>query len=126
MKVDKRVAALEALYAELPSLECQGLCGDCCHFIGMTRLEQGRIRRAGGPVIQIVDTPCPALDFMGRCSVYAQRPIICRLWGVVADMPCHYGCTPERYLTPEEGREFLARVQAIAGEEWVENVPHDQ
>jgi uncharacterized protein len=125
LKPDKKVEALERLYAELPSLDCQGLCGDCCHFIGMTRLEQGRITQVGGPEIKLWDSPCPALDFMGRCSVYTRRPLICRLWGVVEDMPCHYGCKPERYLTNEEGRVFLARVQAIAGEEWIENATHE-
>lgn len=125
MKVDRRAEAMEKLYAELPSIDCQELCGDCCSFIGMTRMEQGRITQIGGPVINIWDIPCPALSFTGRCTVYARRPLICRLYGVVEDLLCPYGCTPERVLTREEGRSFLARAQAIAGEEWVENAPHE-
>lgn len=117
----QKVQALEALYAELPSIECQGLCGDSCHFIGMTSLERERIRRTSGHDITIIDSPCPALDFMGRCSTYPQRPMICRLWGIVENMPCHYGCKPSpRYLTYEEGKEFLARSEMISGAESLE------
>lgn len=124
VKVDRRAEALEKLYAELPSVDCQELCGDCCSFIGMTRLEQRRITQVGGPEIKIWQMPCPALSIMGRCTVYTRRPMICRLYGVVEDLRCPYGCEPERMLTREEGREFLARVQAIAGEDWIENDTH--
>lgn len=83
----------------------------------MTEFERNRIIKAGGPGIRIWESPCPALDFVGRCSVYEHRPMICRLWGLVEDMPCHYGCKPERYLTRAEGHDFLTRLQEITGEE---------
>lgn len=82
----------------------------------MTHFERDRIKTAGGPDIQIVQSPCPALDFIGRCSVYEIRPLICRLWGVVETMKCHYGCEPERYLTDEEGKVFFARLHYLLGE----------
>jgi len=110
-------AQMDALYAELPTIECKGLCGDTCHFIGMTRLEHGRIRRATGHDIRMEQSPCPALDFMGRCAVYTLRPLICRLWGVVDVLPCHYGCKPSpRYLTYEEGKVFILRARDISGD----------
>lgn len=111
-----RIAELDALYSELPSLECQGLCGESCAHIGMTTMERERIAESG-PRITFDQNPCPALDFIGRCMVYDKRPMICRLWGVVEDMKCHYGCEPERYLTREEGFTFLARVREITGED---------
>jgi hypothetical protein len=40
------------------------------------------------------DYTCPALKD-GRCSVYDVRPTLCRLWGVVEDMPCPWGCVPD-------------------------------
>lgn len=115
-RYDERVSELEALYAELPTIECMGLCGDACHFIGMTTLERERIRRTSGHDIKILDSPCPALDFMGRCATYQQRPMVCRLWGVVEGMECHYGCKPSPgYLTHEEGKVFLARCEIVSG-----------
>lgn len=111
-----REAKLEALYSQLPSLDCLGLCSESCHFIGMTTLEHSRIKRTSGHDIQWTDSPCPALNFMGRCDVYSMRPMICRLWGVVEDMPCHYGCKPSpRYLTREEGFSFLRRARELSG-----------
>lgn len=106
---------LRELYSELPSLDCLGLCADSCHHIGMTPLEQHIISEAGGPGISMAHSPCPALDFVGRCSVYENRPTICRLWGAVADMPCHYGCKPDRYLSRDEGFSFLRRAREISG-----------
>ena len=36
-----------------------------------------------------------ALDEVhGRCTVYAARPMICRLWGVAQGMACPWGCQP--------------------------------
>lgn len=83
----------------------------------MTTMERQRIVKAGGPLISFDQSPCPALDFIGRCMVYDKRPMICRLWGVVEDMKCHYGCEAERYLTREEGFTFLARAREIAGDD---------
>lgn len=114
-----RAGQLDALYAELPKLDCLGLCSDSCHYIGMTKLESQRIKRSKGFEISMMHSPCPALNFMGRCGVYDLRPMICRLWGLTEDMPCHYGCKPERYLTREEGFSFLARAREIAGEDRV-------
>jgi uncharacterized protein len=107
---------LRALYDELPELECLGLCAEACAYIGMTSLEQHLISANGGPEISMLDDPCPALNFMGRCSVYEDRPLICRLWGIADDMPCHYGCKPSRQLTRNEGFDLLRRAREISGD----------
>jgi Fe-S-cluster containining protein len=49
---------------------------------------------------------CPLLK-AGRCSVYAIRPMICRLYGVTDEMPCPHGCTPERMLTEHQAMELM-------------------
>ena len=111
-------AALDALYAELPGLECRGLCQQSCGPISMSRMEWRRILdRRDVDATQArklrADLTCPLLAPNGRCRVYATRPMICRLWGVAEDMPCLWGCRPERYLSREEGHEFLRRAQEI-------------
>jgi hypothetical protein len=110
----ERAGRLRALYAELPLVECQGLCGEACGFIGLTPLERHIIQEAGGPNIEITMYPCPALDFMGRCSVYEYRPMICRLYGVVEDLRCPFGCEPVKELTRDEGRAFLGWTQDLS------------
>lgn len=103
-------AALDALYAELPELKCKGLCAESCGPIGMSRVEWQRTCRARGAELKATaaDLTCPLLEET-RCSVYEVRPMLCRLWGLVEGMECPWLCRPERYLTSEEGYEFLAR-----------------
>lgn len=117
-------AQLDAVYASLPSIECRGQCWDSCGSIGMTRVEQRRIAEQHGRTLPLVaafaaqgDGLCPALTMLGRCSVYADRPLICRLWGLVPSMACNFGCRPEGGLMAErDGHLALARVAEIAGD----------
>lgn len=107
--------ALDALYAELPRLDCQGRCQESCGPILMSRIEWQRIQRRTGqraPKLR-ADLTCPFLSAVGRCTVYGVRPMICRLWGLVPSMPCVFGCQPERWLTEEQGREYLRRANEI-------------
>lgn len=114
-------AQLDALYAELPAIECEGHCWDSCGPIEMTEPERERIAERG---VRIRDNrfsvtgpmTCPALTPFHQCSVYEVRPLICRLWGVARRLPCPYGCKPSRRLTERETFEFLMRAHVIAGD----------
>lgn len=123
----RRVDEIEALYAQLPALACKGLCSQSCGPIECSNLERKRARKAGGGHIGLKyldieaikaghDVPaCPALEET-RCSVYAVRPMICRLYGMVQDrLECPHGCEPERWLDPEEASWFLAEAARIGG-----------
>jgi Fe-S-cluster containining protein len=88
---------LQRIYAAIPGINCKGLCQESCGSIGMTNLEQDIIARKHGrdlPLLEIFDDLCPALSPEGRCTVYDDRPFICRLWGTVDKMPCEHGCEP--------------------------------
>lgn len=110
----RRRQALQDLYAELPALECKRLCSESCGPVFMVRVEWQRIcrvlgeERQGDPGTLV----CPILE-EGRCAAYDVRPTICRLWGMVETMKCPWGCIPDRYLTHEEGLEFLVRAGEI-------------
>lgn len=113
----KRRTQLEALYAELPSMECRGLCSESCGPVMMSRLEwQAICRRIGREPRATATLTCPMLS-EHRCTVYDIRPTICRLWGLVDDetMRCPHGCVPDRWLTREEGYAFLRRAREISG-----------
>lgn len=115
-----RAAALATVYAKIPTIDCRGLCHDSCGPIQMTRTEHDRIQRRHG-----VDIPnrtirdggvtCEALTILNRCGAYQDRPVLCRLWGVLDTMPCTHGCTPARYLTGAEGYRLLADAYDIDG-----------
>lgn len=129
---------MRALYAELPTIECKGLCANSCGPIDMNDVERARLVELGVdiPVFtqeaarrwaanQRVDD-CPALGpmhqhplmanvRMAKCTVYEDRPLICRLWGLSESMPCPNGCKPSRFLTDEEAYEFIFRSMEIGG-----------
>lgn len=110
----RRIAAqLDALYAELPTIDCQGLCSESCGPIPAGDFEQRRLERESGKALSCPDSCSMLVD--RRCSVYDVRPMICRLWGVTEDLPCPIGCRPSRVLSVEEGYSFLQRAFQIAG-----------
>lgn len=117
-----RDAELDALYAELPSIECQGMCWDSCGPIEMTSAEHARIKRETGVDIPpgrfLRDGPsaCPALGMLHTCTVYEVRPLICRIWGMTRRLRCNYGCRPSRLLSEPEAYEFIARALEISGQ----------
>lgn len=111
---------LDALYAELPKIDCQGLCSDSCGPIEMSVRERQRIEGEHGEVTCGMGASCSMLDAQRRCRAYATRPMICRLWGLTKKMRCHYGCVPERWLSDAEVFRFIARADSIGG------APHDR
>lgn len=99
-----------ALWAQVPSVNCRGLCTESCGPIGMSRAEEAILARRGVTVGFDPETlTCDQLKF-GRCSVYEDRPMVCRLWGAIPDMPCPFGCEPT--LTSAEGRALMQSVLA--------------
>jgi hypothetical protein len=109
------VSKLEAIYAELPAVPCTGQCHSSCSYIGMSEAEYRRIKRETGIEIEMYQSPCPALDFAGRCSIHELRPLICRLYGATERLRCPWGCKPERWLSDSEVSVLVKRVQDIAG-----------
>ena len=106
---------LEALYASMPSIDCQMLCHPACGPIVMSRREHERLVGAHGPREAEADLVCPYLGReSGLCGAYEVRPLICRLWGVVETMRCEWGCVPERYLTEAEAEALLAEAQTLS------------
>lgn len=119
--------ALRRLYARLPVMKCQGHCHESCGPIGMTTVELKGLERSLGYSLEAVihgadsqafvfakaDLTCPVLKG-GKCNAYEDRPLICRLWGMVEDMKCPYGCEPDRYLSRTEAFAFLDEATSIA------------
>lgn len=112
-RLDER---LQALYDRIPAIACCGACHDSCGPIETSVRERVRIERQAGRALTCGEgASCSMLTPDRRCSVYENRPLICRLWGVVESLPCPYGCKPERYLTNEEGYVLMAEAFEIGG-----------
>ncbi|MGC4886617.1 hypothetical protein [Micromonospora sp. DT227] len=112
-----RVAELEQLYAQLPQIQCKGFCVESCGPIAMSPLERQRIKERGIEITPLAPT-CPALAQIGLCSVYEVRPMICRLWGLVEQMACPWGCRPEGgFLDDVTARRMLQRADRIGAKD---------
>jgi hypothetical protein len=120
----RRRPDLASVYDLIPRFECKGLCQDSCGPITMTVEEDRRIRARGVHIPPIeeslaaldhgVDYYCPALKD-GRCSVYPDRPTICRLWGATESMPCPHGCRPANPLSQAQSFELLRQAAHLGG-----------
>jgi hypothetical protein len=118
---DRVAQQLDALYAELPRLDCKGKCWRCCARVLMAPGERDRLRREGVEVPTVEEMRregrelCPALK-SHRCTVYTARPLMCRLWGIEESMRCPYGCVPDGgWVSEAEAVRFWLRAYAIAG-----------
>ena len=108
------LAALDALYAQLPRLECQQKCQGTCGVIIFSRLEWQRILNTTRQKAQGKrDCVCPYLK-KGGCSIHKHRPAICRLYGLTEEMRCPWGCVPEYWLSDEEYHAFLNVIEMIS------------
>jgi Fe-S-cluster containining protein len=120
-KYRQAIAALDALYATLPTIACTGRCAIACGPIILTPLEARRLQVTTHRKPRTL--PVTAVDVAGntlrqrcvylhedRCTAYAVRPLICRAWGVVKQLSCMHGCVPDRWLTEVE---LVAVAQAI-------------
>ena len=103
------MSSLSALYAQVPDIECKGLCHQSCGPLVLGSRERAAIR-SHGVTIPDLALRCPALNRFNRCAVHPARPMLCRLYGVAEGLPCGFGCVPERVLPDVEARALLAQV----------------
>lgn len=107
---------LQALYEELPHINCAGFCHDSCGPIQVSIREQDRMEKMAGVELTCGLGPtCSMLTPDRRCGVYEIRPLICRLWGLTESMPCPYGCKPERVVPDDEAMMMIFRSLQIGG-----------
>lgn len=122
-KVDRqRLAQLRReVYDRIPQAGCRGLCAEACGLIPMTDLEHRRVVELTGRAPSFDGGACSLL-VGGRCSVYRDRPTICRLFGVAEGLTCPHGCAPARELPRDEVAELLARAAELGGGPSEENM----
>ena len=120
----RRKPPMSDVYRLIPPVACRGLCVESCGPISMSKREEKVMQRRGvkvPPLAEAVaavergeDYYCPALAD-SRCSVYEDRPTICRLWGATESMRCPHGCTPDDALSQEESYRILRLAAEVGG-----------
>lgn len=112
---------LQAVYDKIPKIECKKKCSAACGPIALTKLELKRLgpKPTFLPLVALgrfIEWTCPYLDVNEKlCSVYAKRPLICRLFGVADGLLCQWGCKPERVLSRAEVGVLFREVREIGG-----------
>lgn len=105
--------ALATIYASLPTLTCQRKCQAVCGPINPPPVERMRILRRTRQSVgtsEVGGTVCRLLEADGRCAVYEDRPMICRLVGLTHETACPHGCKPERWLSDDEAYQAMRAV----------------
>ena len=116
----EKKAALQAIYDKVPRIQCQGHCHTSCGPIGMRALEADLLEaHLGHPLVPARSIDCQFLTEEGRCRIYENRPLVCRLWGVTTSMPCIYGCEREPMLSNEEALCLLQEAEDLSHGEHV-------
>lgn len=121
-----KIKKLQAIYKQIPDIECKGLCHKSCTIVPAAKFEIQRAKeRMGGknpfnPMYAVkglkqekpVIPSCIALK-EGKCSIYTARPAICRLYGAAEGLECPFGCKPKRYLSKQEAYQLIREVEAL-------------
>lgn len=102
---------LVRIYRRLPELECKGLCHESCGPIIIGPEEERVIaERYGSAPTWDSSLTCSKLSGR-RCTIYADRPLLCRLWGTVEGMPCIFGCVPKGgRMSNKAARKLMRKV----------------
>ena len=127
-------ALYKSWYRKFPGRACEPGCLDCClgYAPAMSKWEWDQVRHPGKIVTSEISN-CPFLT-TGGCSIYARRPIICRMFGTVArgdlqghdieqilTLACPRGREP---ANPLPAREALAMLVAYQKLVWGEFAKH--
>lgn len=112
----------EKIYNQIPFIHCKGKCYQACGIIAMSETEMKHLKNEYPDLDFTPDgfierakygcLDCPAL-IDKRCSIYKDRPLVCRLYGVVKKMKCEHGCKPSRYLPETKARQLIDRMDEI-------------
>ena len=107
MKLTDQGRMVLMLRAAIPTFDCVPGCHDCC---GPVMASEWEMKRLPVPVRQFscktsTGLDCPHLSLSG-CTVYDERPLICRVYGTTPSLPCPRGQKPAKMLSPKLEAEF--------------------
>jgi len=103
--------------SRIPSFECVPGCHDCCGPVTTSSEEMARLPRKSDAAHEaaLAELSCPHLGDQG-CQVYAERPLICRLFGTTPRLACPNGKRPEVMIDPrieQQIHRFFAETRHV-------------
>lgn len=108
---------IEKLRRRIPTFTCIVGCHDCCGPVTASSEEVARLpsRTEAEHSAALAAYNCPYLGAQG-CEVYAERPLICRLFGTTPRMLCPNGQRPVYMIdtgVEEEIHHFLRDTRQV-------------
>lgn len=108
---------LRELRRRIPAFACKTGCHDCCGPVTASSEEVSRLPRLSeaAHASALAELSCPYLGPQG-CTVYAERPLICRLFGTTPRLPCPEGCRPAEMIDARVEtaiHTFMARTRQV-------------
>lgn len=102
---------------QIPTFECVPECHDCCGPVTTSTEEMSRlpVKSELEHALALEAMSCPHLGAQG-CEVYAERPLICRLFGTTPKLACPNGRGPLVMLSVEVEEEifqYFAQVRHV-------------
>jgi Fe-S-cluster containining protein len=97
--MNKNRDTVARLRDRIPAFECVPGCHDCCGPVTTSSEEMSRlpVKTDAEHEAALEDLRCVHLGPHG-CEVYAERPLICRLFGTTPHMACPNGRRPKRMI----------------------------
>ncbi|WP_338800324.1 YkgJ family cysteine cluster protein [Pseudomonas sp. RSB 5.4] len=96
------------LRQQIPSFECVPGCHDCCGPVTTSPEEMARLPRKtrAEQDAAMDELNCVHLGPNG-CTVYEERPLICRLFGTTKTLPCPNGRGPVELIHPRVEKQIF-------------------
>jgi hypothetical protein len=98
---------LRFLRRRIPEFECEPGCHDCCGPVTASGEEMARlpVKSDAEHATALAELSCPHLGKTG-CQVYAERPLICRLFGTTPRLACPKGKRPAEMIDPHTEQQI--------------------
>ena len=110
------IQKMKHIWFQVPKVHCKGLCQDSCQNVPVMPVEAEYLQQQYSVTLPVLQhggdlglhfqfhtlgpdsTPCQFLNEAGRCSIYRDRPLICRSYGHDVDfLRCQWGCDEAKF-----------------------------
>jgi len=103
--------SLEDIYQQIPSMTCKQGCADCCGPVPFTDEEWEKVKDRPKRK-QDENLKCQFL-IDSKCSIYADRPFMCRLFGTTKDikiLECPHDYKPFFPIPKKRANELTEKI----------------
>ena len=95
--------------SRIPTFECEPGCHDCCGPVTCSSEEIARlpVKSDAEHAAALAEYNCVYRGANG-CTVYAERPLVCRLFGTTPKLACPRGKRPQQMIDSDTEQQVFA------------------